>query len=133
MSRTYVDNAEGGYGGYYNFYTATAGTGGDVVTSGAASDSICPKGWKMPSRSELGTLTNYYGPTRLVQEDPKFDLSGDVSGGDLWLKETAGWYWTTEIYDNDDAYRLVLNIDNINLSGSTDKSYGLSVRCVARS
>ncbi|MBP5675169.1 hypothetical protein J6W91_02450 [Candidatus Saccharibacteria bacterium] len=131
-SKAYVDNAEGGYGGYYNFYTATAGTGGESAPYTSASSSICPKGWRMPARGDFGTLANYYGPTRMVEDEPKFNLSGDVCSGGLWLKETAGWYWAKEIYDNDDAYRLILNIDNVNLGDSTDKSYGLSVRCIAR-
>ena len=45
-------------GVYYNWYAATAGTGLWSMTSGEASDSICPKGWQLPSNSGSKSYQN---------------------------------------------------------------------------
>ena len=41
-------------GNYYNWYTATAGTGTYAMVSENAPSSVCPKGWKLPTGGEGG-------------------------------------------------------------------------------
>ena len=49
------------YGVYYNWYTATAGTGfGDTATSATAPSSICPNGWHLPTDREWYNFTYAY-------------------------------------------------------------------------
>ena len=53
------------YGNYYNWYTATAGTGLGTMSSTSASsltnatDSICPKGWRLPDGGTSATKSWY--------------------------------------------------------------------------
>ena len=52
------------YGASYNWYSATAGEGTTVMASSTAyttSHSICPKGWKLPDRSEAIKLASLIG------------------------------------------------------------------------
>ncbi len=51
-----------GYGAYYNWYAATAGTGNASVTvDGQDVDaSICPKGWRLPTSNKTSTTATGY-------------------------------------------------------------------------
>ncbi len=54
-------------GNYYQWNTATAGTGG-TITNGQASSSICPKGWRLPignstAAGSFGGLMQAYNAT----------------------------------------------------------------------
>lgn len=52
------------YGGYYSWFTATAGTGKADMASGNAASSICPKGWRLPtggSGGEYEVMAKKYG------------------------------------------------------------------------
>ena len=42
------------YGAYYNWNAATAGAGATSITTGNAPDSICPKGWRLPTGGDDG-------------------------------------------------------------------------------
>jgi uncharacterized protein (TIGR02145 family) len=49
------------YGVYYNWYTATAGTGdATLMDSLTASSSVCPKGWRLPSAMDWYTFGYSY-------------------------------------------------------------------------
>ncbi len=58
-SSNYLGRAKG-YGAYYNWYAATAGTGNSSLASGKASASICPKGWKLPAANITDTSNQEY-------------------------------------------------------------------------
>lgn len=58
-------------GNYYQWNAATAGTGGDVIGSGDATGSICPKNWELPSfsggeRNTISYMLSQYGVNRYV-------------------------------------------------------------------
>ncbi len=99
------DNYKGrqkGYGAYYNWFAATAGTGNASVTTDGqdVSDSICPKGWRMPTahKTNTGAPEYQYSFDKLVV-DP---LTGTTLAGDKYTEET----WTT-------TYRNgILSLDN---------------------
>ena len=51
--------ADSGFAGnWYNWYAATAGSGTSTMSSGDASDSICPKGWRLPGNSGAKSFAN---------------------------------------------------------------------------
>lgn len=129
-NNAYVDST---YGGYYTFYTATAGTGGTSLTSGNAPSSICPKGWRLPtdgSSSEFQTLFNNYNSSALMQGEPNFTLSGRVVNGSVYDRGSYGLFWSSTV-NNASAYRLGLNSSSVSVSTSM-KTYGFSVRCMAQ-
>ncbi len=130
-NNAYLDST---YGGYYTFYTATAGWGTDSVTSGNAPKDICPKGWRLPtggSSGELQTLYDNYNSSTLMQGDPGFVLSGYVGGGSVNNQDVYGYYWSSSVVDASRTYFLGLNSSGVNPTNYIVKSRGFSVRCVA--
>ena len=120
------------YGGSYNFYTATAGTGGtSLATDGAnAPSSICPKGWRLPTKDEFGILYNKYNSPSLMQGVPNFTLSGGVDVGSVMSQGSGGLFWSSTVNDASLAYYLGLNSSYVLPAGGGAKYSGLSVRCV---
>ena len=130
----YIDST---YGGYYNFYTATAGTGGTSLTSGNAPSSICPKGWRLPtgdSSGEFNTLYGQYNSTALMMDVPNFTLSGEVYDGSVHPHDSSfGPFWSSTVYNARYANYLSLSINSSDTNPATtyNKIHGYSVRCIA--
>jgi uncharacterized protein (TIGR02145 family) len=125
----YVDST---YGGYYAFYTATAGTGGTSLTSGNAPSSICPKGWRLPTSAEYQTLYNNYNTAASLQDVPGFVLSGYVGSGSLKNNGMFAWYWSSTVYSANEAYTLRLGRSDVTSALVASKTGGDSMRCIAR-
>ena len=135
-SRAYVDST---YGGYYNWYTATAGTGTTSLSTNGQNTtvSICPKGWRLPtsgnSTSDFQTLYNNYNSSSALRSAPmNLTFSGLAYSSSVYNQGSLGYYWSSTVYSNDYAYLLYLNSSSVNPSNSNYKYYGFSVRCVAR-
>jgi uncharacterized protein (TIGR02145 family) len=131
-NNAYVDST---YGGYYNFYTATAGWGTDSVTSGNSPKDICPKGWRLPtggSSGEFQTLYSNYNSSALMQGEPNFALSGRVFYGSVYNQGSSGDFWSSTVYSANSAYFLNLNSSYVYPANYNNKYIGFSVRCIAR-
>ena len=109
-------NAHYHVGNHYTWNAATAGTGGTII-SAEATDSICPKGWRLPTSTSSGeyqALMNAYsissntaGSTALVSAPLYFVRSGYVVSGSLGRAGSGGDYWSSTAYSNtSDAYEL---------------------------
>ena len=132
-SNAYIDNT---YGGYYSWYTATAGTGTQAMSSGNTSVSICPKGWQLPtsgnSNSEFQALYNNYNSSSALSSSPvNLTFSGIVSIGSLHYHGSLGRYWSSTVDSGYSAYNLYLTTSNVYPADSSGKNYGFSVRCIA--
>ena len=133
-SNAYVDND----GGFYTWYTATAGTGTQTLSTQGQNTtaSICPKGWRLPTSGgdgEFQVLYNNYNSSSVLRSNPvNLILSGSVSFSSHGNQGSYGFYWSSTVYSSNNAYGLGLNTSNVNpaLNGSY-KYYGLSVRCIA--
>ena len=129
------------YGNYYNWYAATAGTGTCSMSSGNASSSICPKGWRLPtggsgSTSDFRILAYKYdrSTSAMMGSPVNFVLSGFRNGGSTSDQDSRGYYWSsTASYSSDSAYRLLLNSSDVRPQDSIPKPFGLAIRCVAES
>ena len=119
------------YGVYYNWYTATAGTGKYATTSGNASSSVCPKGWKLPTSSEYSTLLTKYNTPTLIMNVPAFVKSGSISGA-IQSQGTQGLYNTRTAYNAENAYHLVLQDTVFVTQYYGGKHAGRTIRCVAQ-
>ena len=128
------------YGVLYNYYAATAGTGGTNFTSGKAPASLCPKGWRMPK--DLGDMNEYerlealYGGRGNLMDknggEPNMTTHGIMYDGGWTELSTQGGYWTSNVtgpytadfynYDNEPAYGVA----------SLGKALNLAVRCIAK-
>lgn len=118
------------YGGYYSWCAATAGTCKDVAIDKAqASDSICPKGWRLPTSTEMSTLINQSANKALGN----FTVyAGQCDGTGFPLDDSNyGYWWSSSADDNENVYRLRADNSKFDLVSSA-KNLGLSVRCVAR-
>lgn len=131
-------------GNHYQWNTATAGTGG-TITSGKASGSICPKGWRLPSSNsvssgsfgglvEAGSIGTdvaklndapYYFVRAGIayQNNNLFGAAGDIGG-----------YWSsTPTTSSSTTYRLDFSgASTLNPSDNNLRRLGYSVRCIAR-
>ncbi|MBR3180328.1 hypothetical protein IKF57_02240 [Candidatus Saccharibacteria bacterium] len=141
------------YGNYYNWYSVTAGTGTYSMTSGNATGSICPIGWRLPA--EAGQNTDFYklastisGKTLLyhsnrwtgadaetvrsaLQSYPNnFIASGAIYGFGFGSRGASGDYWSASASYMDYACELSFYSDYVYPSTYSNKSYGFAVRCM---
>lgn len=122
-------------GNYYNWYAATAGTGGSVTGGTAASQSICPKGWRLAPANGTASWNNMFsavgvdastinGPTAYIPFNGAFYGAPQNIGGN-------GTYWTGSSSGNNQATVIQFASNYVNIQ-SYEKSSGGAVRCVAR-
>ena len=130
-SNAYVDSD----GGFYTWYTATAGTGTQSMSSGDTTVSICPRGWRLPtigSGGEFQTLYNNYPSSSALRSNPvNLTFSGNVGSSSRHAQGSGGYYWSSTVYSSDWAYYLSLDVSYAK-PANTIKGLGLSVRCIAR-
>ena len=136
-------NAHYHVGNHYTWNAATAGTGG-TITSTNATDSICPKGWQLPTSNNtnsgsFGGLTAAYsisnntaGNTALVSSPLYFVRSGNVYWGSLVDAGNVGLYWSSTAYSSTNfAYALRFLSGYVYPSNGYYRYRGSSVRCLA--
>ena len=139
-------------GNYYSYVAATAGTGTSATSNlTKATDSICPKGFELPtsgssfnstSGSFYNLLTNAYSISSnttdgtAIRSAPLFFVrSGYVSPYSHFLGSAGyrGYYWSSVADSSSRAYYLYFYSSNVNPSSSTNRHNGQPVRCVAPS
>ena len=131
-------------GNYYQWNAATAGTGGSDIKYQDTNDSICPKGWKLPTSDNsnpgsFGGLTSVYGisgnsagATALTKSPLYFVPAGELSIGSLGVAGSAGEYWSSRAHNSTLAYQLFFGPNSVNPSLAYNRYQGRSVRCLAR-
>ena len=123
-------------GGFYNWYTATAGTGTTSVSvqEQKAPSSICPKGWKLPtghiSNADFVNISSYIFPNP-TSSPVNFLLAGKISNGAISYNGTYGYYWGSNVRASSLAYALHLNSSGGSPDYYHDEKDGVSVRCIA--
>ena len=129
------------YGGFYSWYTATAGWGTADVTSGSSPKDICPKGWRLPTGGDDGeyrTLMREYYPGAYFQDPTpffnefKFVLSGEVDYGYVEAQGSRGFYWTSTASSRNNANFFYIANNMVNPSIAFDKFVGYTVRCISK-
>lgn len=128
-----------GYGTYYNYAAATAGTITGSSNSTNATEDICPKGWRLPTGNSTGEqfiLNNSYTfQSRNANYPTEFSpvAAGIYNGSSLSYAGTYGFWWSSTAYST--TYRYYLNYDTSDglTSGSIgNRNLGFSVRCVLK-
>ncbi len=131
-SNAYIDNT---YGGYYTWYTATADTGTQSMSSGNTTVSICPKGWRLPTSENSGefkTLYDNYKSSLALRSNPvNFTFSGLVGSSSLGNQGSSGNYWSSTVNSNYGAYTLYLGASHVYPTYGDNKYLGFSIRCIA--
>ena len=138
-------------GNYYSYVAATAGTGASVTTRGdKATDSICPKGFELPTSgssfnstpgSFYNLLTNAYNISSnttggtAMRSAPLFFVRSGYVYPTRYLSNAGslGYYWSSVATSSSYAYSLYFNSSNVSPSSDTYRYRGQSVRCVAPS
>ena len=92
---------------------------GDLNT---ATESICPKGWTLPSKKQLDNNRNTANFAPI--------LGGLYGNGALYYEATVGSWWSSEVYNNTLRYRLYYNGSNLS-TGRYGRDGGLYIRCVS--
>ena len=136
------------YGCWYNWYTATAGTGVRNTASGNVETSICPAGWTLPtggSSGQLATLYRAYGsplsmlvsPTSSTENAggvsmPGFLLSGDYHYNGAHALGSSCYYWSRTAASAQRAYDFLLTTSAVTLTQNYYKYDGVPVRCLLK-
>ena len=152
-------------GNYYNWSAAIASDNSSSLTKstyGSASDpdsinrnpknSVCPKGWRLPTISYKGNVANstsefarvnglYNGGVtnndkKLIESPLWFMRAGAITNGVVIDSGSVAYYWSSTVYNSGIACGLRFLTYTINpeyFGGSGHgRNYGWSVRCVAR-
>jgi uncharacterized protein (TIGR02145 family) len=143
-------------GNYYNWFSATAGTGTYERISGNAEDSICPRGWRLPEVSISSNKSYYYAfdytyaanGTTIVNNPLNFvaagyyDHTNDQMAGHYYDNIHDGRYWMNSTTNNNSQMSSAQSFElrmiesgstgGISTGSSNFKGNGLSVRCIAR-
>ncbi len=124
-------------GTFYSWFAATAGSGNASVTSSGTnvSDSICPKGWRLPTGGSSGEFSKLGLTKSNISISPFYFLrSGLYLGlyGAVYGTGRYGRYWSSTSTNSSCAYYLYFNSSSVNPSNDLNRYRGMSVRCVAR-
>ena len=137
LPMAYFNSSRPQDGAYYNWFTATAGTGGRNIPEGVdASSSVCPSGWRLSyggSRSEYLTLLNRYdGNVVNLRGVPlNFITPGYVHEQNLIGINSNGLYWSSTAGPANWAHRMSIWGNNSD-QGSSWQVDGALVRCLVK-
>ena len=125
-----------GQGAYYNWYTATAGSGLYSNTTTNAANSICSKGWRLPSTGDYNNMWKFSNNNiNIFFANYRWNYSGlwSATMGDLHHLNTVGTWWSNQpTGDATKAFYLSVESTGPGVLSDHYKVDGFSVRCVAR-
>ena len=113
------------YGGYYNFCAASAGTNCQTSSTVNTTYDICPKGWRLPTNSEMSGIRSYTSAFSPV-------YSGVYNSGSLDSTGIYGYWWSATANSSNFQYYLTYIIGSL-YTVYGNKSVGHSVRCIRSS
>ena len=146
-----TDDTEIGHaslGNYYNWTVAIASNNSSSLRQGTSSDisnnpknSICPKGWRLPtisdqsetlsgSTNEFARLGNLYGVSNVIYSPIYFTKSGNAYNASLENTQN-GYYWSSTI-SGAGMGKCADIINGVLLNAQHGNSNGFPLRCVAR-
>ena len=126
---------------WYDYAIASAGTIAEVNTSSSspatnstiATESVCPKGWTLPDKTQIRTIgPDSASPTYVSRFLPV--LGGHYYNSTLYNEDNRGFWWSSEAKNGAIRYFLVYKDGNLGISGYDGyRNRGLSIRCVQKS
>ncbi len=99
---TPADDGKSSHVGNYYSYNAATATSDSSSQTGEAPNSICPKGWKLPSKEEWEGIYEYYTPTSIIFDPVALTKTGRITTSLVWGYVDAN-YWTSTLVDGSDA------------------------------
>lgn len=128
-----------GYGYLYNFYTATAGTGGYDFGEGNPPASICPKGWSLPTSGYSGTEQIPTLHAAMGSNATHWSVTGSFEGAyagyytnrlEPSFIGTDVFYWSRTSFSSPNALALYFADYYMYLVDYYEKYNGMAVRCI---
>lgn len=139
-------------GDYYSLCAATFCSAFGKFSGSESTSSVCPKGWKLPSRDEYSNLASGLTTATITQLPYNFVNSGYVvmrSGAPLMEAGYRGYYWTRTVSTvaptgplpegtspawKSLAFDSLINFKDVYGAGSSGTLSGeaVSVRCIAK-
>ncbi len=120
-------------GNIYSWNAATAGS--SVISSGTATESICPKGWQLPAGTGDKSWSNLITRQQITAansvEDPIYITLGGSYYGSHDREGEIGFYWSAS-GTGDGTTILSVEGNAISGSASLTSNSGASIRCVAK-
>ena len=124
---------------WYNYVLATAGTiysedtGPDHSADNTTltTESICPKGWTLPNRTQTRSIGPDSGSTTYVSAFSPI-ITGAYMNGTLGSEDTEGNWWSSQSSSATSRARLVYKNDALN-TGGLRRYDGIAIRCVQAS
>ncbi|MBQ3293170.1 hypothetical protein IJG93_02625 [Candidatus Saccharibacteria bacterium] len=109
---------------WYNYALASAGTITGTNNTTTATQSICPKGWTLPSQTQIDSQRdiNSFSPV----------LGGFYDDGTLYGESARGNWWGSTASNGATRYRLGYDGSNL-YTYDYDRYHGFYVRCVQAS
>ena len=142
----------GKIGNYYNWSAAIASNNSSSLTTSTYNNvdnnpqnSICPKGWRLPTvssvttRSEFAMLRAVYNSVHdtdkldqgLLNSPVYMTRSGDAYDDSIHYVGHNGTYWSSTVDNMYSSYILIFRSNAINSSYGSNSRTGSSIRCVS--
>ena len=139
-------------GNWYNWYAATAGRGTSSATADPT-ESICPKGWQLPTGNQANKSFYYLITTTMGLSNSTFSSNKDVailsaplsftrSGVYDWgyventaagprVRRSLAYYWSST-RSGGNSYDLYFASGSLDPQNSDYRGWGFTLRCVAQ-
>ena len=123
---------------WYNYALASAGTITGTSNTTNTAQSICPKGWTLPSTTQMNTIGSIAGGTGPETGSntyiPEFSpvLGGHYANGSSYYEATIGLWWGSTASTDHDRYCLYYN-GSILYTDWAGRYFGRYIRCVSSS
>ena len=109
---------------WYNYAAASAMTITGDSNEGATTEDVCPAGWRMPTRSEAGSITSNTSDFKPVAGG-YYNVVGSLSD-----TGSIGDWWAVDAYNTTDRYYLGWNNISLGANGHSRREYGFYIRCI---
>ena len=125
---------------WYHYVAASAGTiknssssdtpGSNVI----ATESICPKGWTLPSKKQMDILGNSDGSSTYISSFSP-SIAGWYYNGNLKNETDRGIYWGSDAPNGAKRYDITYNPTSnkigVGSGGNYGRNKGHNIRCVS--
>ena len=135
-------------GNYYNWTAAVASNNSNSVP-GDVANSICPKGWKLPTINDFNIMLSTYdiislnntsayldgGFEKIISSPIHFIRAGGIINGESFRLNISGYYWTPHAnsVNSSNYYSFYESAPNSNPTYcGIGRDCGRSIRCIAR-
>ena len=96
-----------------------------------ATQSICPKGWTLPAKTQIDSLSGGSSSAAYVGSFSPV-LGGYYADGTLYAESTRGFWWSSTVVGSVEQLSLDYKDNNLH-TGGKPRRYGVYIRCVQAS